>query len=152
MENMEYRTIGHKRSGIGIAYIFMLVLAVGMFVAGCLFVAASKEFDYSCIMFFLGGLLAGIYSVVQLIEFYSTKPDVISTNGEKMKVNDNVFNINDIVDVSYRKARYRGGEYNHGNITITTKDSSYVAQFVSNCESVSKEITKLMYEKKNSKA
>ena len=149
MENMGYKTIGYKKSGLGIAYIFVLILAVVMFGAGCFFPFALKKFDYSIIMFFLGGILAGIYSVVQLIEFYSTKPDVISTNGEKMMVNSNVFKISDIVDVSYRKARYRGGEYNHGNITITTKDSSYVAQFVANCESVSKEITKLMYEKKN---
>ncbi len=150
MENMGYKTIGYRKDGIGIAYIFVLILAIVMFGAGCFFPVALKEFDYSIIMFFLGGLLAGIYSVVQLIEYYSTKPDVITTNGEKMMVNSNVFKISDIVDVSYRKARYRYGEYNHGNITITTKDASYVAQFVANCESVSKEITKLMYEKKNS--
>lgn len=144
------KTIGYRKSGIGIAYIFALIFGVGLIIVGCFIAIASKDMANESVVFLLGGILVVFYAIIQLIEFHYTKQNVISTDGEKMKINDNEFFIKDIVDVSYRKESYRGGQYNHGDITVKTKDSCYIAQFVADCEAVSKEITKLMYEKKNS--
>ena len=148
MENTGFKTIGYKKGGIGIVYIFALTLGVLLITGGCFLVIAEKEVAGSG-MFFLGGILVIGVSIVEMIEYYSTKVDVISTDGERMKINDNLFLIKDIVDVSYRRASYKGGQYRYGKIIVKTKDTSYTAQFVAECESVSKEITRLMYEKKN---
>ncbi|MBQ8260413.1 MAG: hypothetical protein IJY97_12715 [Clostridia bacterium] len=57
----------------------------------------------------------------------------------------------DIVDVSYRRARGRGITYHWGEITIITHLESFKFDYVADCEDVSKELTRMMYESKQSK-
>lgn len=147
MEKLSFKTIGYRKNGIGIVYLFALILGIVLAVSG-IFLATNDSL-FECIMFILGGILVGVFSIIEMIEFYSTKSNVISISDENIKVNDNVFAIKDIIDVSYKKARSRYCTYNYGTITIITVNNRYTAQFVADCEIVSKKITKLMYEKKN---
>ena len=147
MEEFEFKPIGYRKNGIGYVYIFILILGIALFVGGILLVVCDAV--YESLMFFLCSILAVGYSIVEMKEFYSTKPYVITANEEKMKVNDSVFAIKDIVDVSYKNARSRHCIYKYGTITIKTVDYCYTAQFVAECEMVSKKITQLMYEKKS---
>ncbi len=54
----------------------------------------------------------------------------------------------DIVDVSYRRASGRGYQHEWGSVTIFTHVESFKFDYVDNCEDVSKELTRMMYESK----
>lgn len=57
----------------------------------------------------------------------------------------------DIIDVSYRRARGKHVTYDWGEVIIITHIESFKFDYVDDCEDVSKELTRMMYESKKDK-
>lgn len=152
MENIGYRIIGFRKGGLGFLYIFTLFLGIGMFISGFFLFDPNKEIkdSFSTVFFcFVGGPMLTLMSVVILIQYFSTSSIAISKDGKMIKVNGKELLLSDITDVSYKKARAKNITYNFGSVIVKSKNTYYTARYIADCESVSKEITRLMYEKKN---
>ena len=149
MENIEYRTIGFRKGGLGFLYIFTLFLGIGMFISGFFLFDPNKEIKDYVFFSFIGGPMLTLMSVVILIQYFFTSSIAISKDGKMIKVNGKELLLSDITDVSYKKARARNITYNFGSVIVKSKNNNYTARYIAECESVSKEITRLMYEKKN---
>lgn len=149
---LEMKTIGYRKEGVSVLYILTLIIGIAFFIGGIFLVSLNNKdglFEIILVGFISGLVMIGI-SIYELASFYSTDERVICVNEDKISVNGNKFLIKDIIDVSYKEARSRYATYKYGKIIIRTKDITYCAKNVANCEMVSKTITKLMYEKKNS--
>lgn len=55
---------------------------------------------------------------------------------------------NELVDVSYKRASAKGFQYRFGTVIIQTTGATYKFRYLKNCEKVSKELSKLMYQNK----
>ena len=81
------------------------------------------------ILFFcVSKVLIFLYKVCFIQElkcFFSTKPNAICADNEKMSVNGDIFSITDIVDVSYKRAKSRYCRYNYGEVIIYTRFNTY---------------------------
>lgn len=150
------KTIGYRKEGISSLYILTLILGIALFVGGIIFFCKCLA-DMSNVQVFIGSIILGLIlgpviigiSIYEMVTFYSTNEHVICADEEQISVNGSKFLIKDIIDVSYKEARSRYATYKYGKITIKTKDKTYYAKNVADCEIVSKKITKLVYEKKN---
>ena len=151
------KTIGYRKEGLAILYIFILILGIGLFIGGCIYFCTCLVDISNNVQGIIGSVIFGfvlgpvftIMSIYEVGTYYSTNEHAICANEEQMSVNGDKFLIKDIVDVSYKQARSRYTTYKYGNITIRTKSKTYYVRNIADCEVVSKEITKLMYEKKN---
>ena len=150
------KTIGYRKDGIGFLYIVTFFIGILSFIVGILYCVHHNNFNGRTIIDLLfciiGGSVMTIVSLFELKCFFSTKPNAICADNEQMSVNGDKFSITDIVDVSYKRAKSRYCRYNYGEVIIYTRYNTYHVKNIADCEYVSKRITKLMYEKKNSKA
>ena len=152
MENTGYRTIGYRKDGIWILYILTFFLGIGLFVAGFYLFDPSKEardLIDPIIFCFIGGPFLIVFSIVILIGYFSTRLCAIETDGKILLVNGEKIAFEDITDISYKKARAKNITYRFGSVIVKTRNNIYKARYIDDCESVSKNITKLKYEKKS---
>lgn len=135
--------IAKKKEGILLLYFF--VAFAGLF----LIAIGIAE---SVLLIILGIFMAAIagYTIVR----YLRTPHTIITVDNKGILHlpkDVTLDPKDIIDVSYRRARGKSVTYEWGEVIIITHLESFRFDYVADCEDVSKELTRMMYESKRSK-
>ncbi|MBO5702023.1 MAG: hypothetical protein J6S71_06260 [Clostridia bacterium] len=132
--------IAKKAEGIGFMY------AVSTLLCGILIGVGIKAAIFTSIVGVIGVLLCGYHFVKYLLSPY----EIIRAGNDGMLYlpKDVVLDPRDIVDVSYDRASGRGFQYKWGEIIIITRIESFRFNYVSDCEDVSKELTRIMYESK----
>lgn len=146
MKDVGYKTIGYRKDGIWILYILTFFLGIGLLVAGSCLAITIKE-NKAYFVCFIGGPFLIVFSIVILIGYFSTRLCAIETDGKILLVNGKKIAFEDITDISYKKARAKNITYRFGSVIVKTKDNIYKARYIDDCERVSKNITKLKYEK-----
>ena len=98
-------------------------------------------------------LIVGVASTYLFITHKKTPKDMISVDestGEiYLHIDKLSISVTDVVDISYDKARARGIQYEWGTLIIETGIEKFEYQYVADVESVSKELTRIMYLHKN---
>ncbi len=149
------RTIGYKKKGLLGLYIFTTIISVVVILMGISMFASYTRKIPAVILPVLLLLVMGVVILIislRIVNTYKKTPDecIRIINEEEVEIVNNVtLNIKEITDISYRRASAKGIQYKWGDITIKTKDNAYKVRYVSECEEVSKELTKLMYISKN---
>lgn len=138
-----------KKKG-GLLTLFGLMLLFGLVI---IFAAFTKEFEaHYLIPISLAIVIIAVFSY-NIVKYLSVPYEIITVDNKGMlHLPKNVtLDPKDIVDVSYRCARGKGITYHWGEITIITHLESFKFDYVADCEDVSKELTRMMYESKQSK-
>ncbi len=149
------RTIGYKKKGLLGLYIFTTIISVVVILMGISMFASYTRKIPAVILPVLLLLVMGVVILIislRIVNTYKKTPDecIRIINEEEVEIVNNVtLNIKEITDISYRRASAKGIQYKWGDIIIKTKDNTYKVRYVSECEEVSKELTKLMYISKN---
>ncbi len=149
------RTIGYKKKGLLGLYLFTTIISVVIILIGISMFASYTRKIPAVILPVLLLLVMGVVILIislRIVNTYKKTPDecIRIINEEEVEIVNNVtLNIKEITDISYRRASAKGIQYKWGDITIKTKDNAYKVRYVSECEEVSKELTKLMYISKN---
>lgn len=142
------RTLGYRKKGINILYSMTALSGIlVIFLGGILGIENNGHRYFMC----LAGLLSFGVSLWILVGYYSTpKETIILLNEDEIQIGKEVrISIHSIVDVSYRRTSARGVQYRWGDVIISTNNSRYKVKYLADCEKVSKEITALMYKKKD---
>lgn len=133
-------TIAHKAHGAGCMYIIVAVLGLISIIYG--FIGQSSS---------LGFILIGVVATV-LCSFYSFRylslPSaiiVLTDNNTLLLPKGVTVALEELCDVSYKRASAKGIQYRWGAITLTTRSGVYKYDFVCDCEEVSKHLTRQMY-------
>ena len=136
------RTLAYKKHGAGALYIIITIIGVISMLIG---VAIDD------IKFVIMGLAAAILCGILSIQYLTIPSEVIvlCEDGTLILKKGVRIKLEDLVDVSYRRASARGIQYRWGSITLTTKIKKFKFGFVADCEDVAKDLTRLMYEAKN---
>jgi hypothetical protein len=136
------RTLAYKKHGAGALYIIITTIGVISMLIG----VATDDIKF-VIMGFVAAILCGILS----IQYLTIPPEIIvlCEDGTLILKKGVRIKLEDLVDVSYRRASARGIQYRWGSVTLTTKIKKFKFGFVANCEDVAKNLTRLMYEAKN---
>ena len=131
------RTVGYRKSSVGILYAVLLAVGVMIFIGGL----SNVKYVAACI---IGGLLALISAIV-VIGFFRTPADAVQASDDEVSVGRATIKIKEISDISYRRASARGIQYKWGIVTVVTYHGTYRVNYVADCEDVAKELTRLMY-------
>ena len=96
---------------------------------------------------FFAGVLCVVFIGFHLVKYICTPYEIIKAdeNGILYLPKDVRIDPQDIVDVSYRRARAKGINYKWGKIIIATRVERYTFDYVEDCEEVSKKLTRIMY-------
>ena len=96
------------------------------------------------------GIAMAAISVYTIVGYLRTPSEIITADNKGMLhlPKDVILDPNDIIDVSYRRASGKGVQYRWGTVTIFTHIESFKFDYVDDCEEVSKELTRMMYESK----
>lgn len=139
--------IAHKRSGVGFMYLVCTLL--GLIFVGVGFYTSGE----ALLIAFMGLVVTGISAYI-FISYLALPYAVITLDRENnlhLPKNKTVA-INDVLDVSYRRASARGIQYKWGSVTLTTRLGSFKYGYIADCEEVAKRLTDLMYQAKYNKA
>lgn len=129
---------------------FGLMLLFGLVI---IFAAFTKEFEaHYLIPILLAIVIIAIFSY-NIVKYLRVPYEIVTVDNKGMlHLPKNVtLDPKDIIDVSYRRARGKGITYYWGEITIITRLESIEFDYVADCEDVSKELTRMMYESRNAK-
>ena len=141
------RTIAYKKQSVGILNGIMMVVGLGMFVAS--FVLNGEVLGYLDKMRMVGAI-AAIVGLVETVRYLLVPVSiVILEDGDTLCLPKGIrIPLTAVYDVSYRRASARGLQYYWGSITLSTSQGRYKYDFVEDCESASKYLTKLVYDAK----
>ncbi|MBE6925618.1 MAG: hypothetical protein E7461_02130 [Ruminococcaceae bacterium] len=141
------RTIVYKKQSIGVLNGIMMVVGLGMLIASFVLNGAVLDFLDKMQMF---GAIAAIVGLVETIRYLLVPVSIIvlEDNNTLCLPKGIRIPLTDVYDVSYRRASARGLQYYWGSITLSTSQGRYKYDFVEDCESASKYLTKLVYDAK----
>ena len=138
MENNTEITIGKRKNGIEIIYWVILAAGLGIFVL-------SKRLYVMAIL----GVFMIIVAIFILSQYSKTPKEAIKLCSDgNLIFKQNKILISNITDVSYRRAKARRGTYTFGKIIVSVGEKNYEVNFIDDCEAVSKEITRIVYDYK----
>lgn len=140
--------VAKKKSGLLLLFGFMLLFGLVI-----IFAAFTKEFKaHYLIPILLAIVIIAAFSY-NIVKYLRLPYEIITVDNKGMLhlPKDVTLDPKDIIDVSYRCARGKGITYHWGEITIITRFESFKFDYVDDCEDVSKELTRMMYESKPSK-
>ncbi len=94
------------------------------------------------------GIAMAAISVFTIVGYLRTPSEIITADNKGMLYLPKGVTLDpkDIIDVSYRRASGKGIQYRWGTVTIFTHIESFKFDYVDDCEDVSKELTRMMYE------
>lgn len=133
-------TIARKSHGAGCTYIVVAVLGLISIVYGCI----NPSFF---IPFILVGVVTTVLCGIYAIRYLSLPSAIIVlTDDNTLLLPKGVtIPLEELCDVSYKRAATKGVQYRWGAITLTTRSGVYKLDFVCDCEEVSKHLTRQMY-------
>lgn len=132
------KVIGRRSNGVGILFMLMLLLSMIMIFIGI----------YENYFLFMGFVLF-VVSLYIVIDYHKTPKAPIMTNDKDVVLHQGIIiRPNELVDVSYKRASARGFQYRFGTVIIQTTAATYKFRYLKDCEKVSKELSKLMYQNK----
>lgn len=140
--------VAKKKGGLLLLFGFMLLFGLVI-----IFAAFTKEFKaHYLIPILLAIVIIAVFSY-NIVKYLRLPYEIITVDNKGMLHLPKGVTLDpkDIVDVSYRCARGKGITYYWGEITIITHLESFKFDYVDDCEEVSKELTRMMYESKQSK-
>lgn len=133
-------TIARKSHGAGCMYIIVAVLGLISIIYG--FIGQSSSLGFILIGA-VTTVLCGIYAIR-----YLSLPSaiIVLTDDNTLLLPKGVtVALEELCDVSYKRASAKGIQYRWGAITLTTRSGVYKYNFVCDCEEVSKHLTRHMY-------
>lgn len=138
-------TIAYKKQSAGILYIILTFFGVGILVS---------SFTEKLLPLGIIGALLTVISAIQSLRFLLLPSSIVVLSNDNTLILPKgiVVSLDSIGEVSYRCASAKSIQYRWGSITISTYSGTYKYGFVSDCEDVAKQLTKLMYDAKNLKA
>ena len=139
--------IAKKKAGLLISNGLMLL-------AGFVFIGLGfTRFEAVNILLILMGVFVCVLSCYTIVKYVRTPNEIITVDNKGILhfPNDATLDPKDIIDVSYRCARGKHTTYDWGEVIIITHIESFKFDYVDNCEDVSKELTRMMYERKPTK-
>lgn len=133
------KVIGRRSNGVGILYMLMLLLSMIMIFIGI----------YENYFLFIGFVLF-VVSLYIVIDYHKTPkaPIMINDQADVVLHQGIVIRPNELVDVSYKRASAKGFQYRFGTVIIQITAATYKFRYLKDCEKVSKELSKLMYQNK----
>ncbi len=133
------KNLATRSSGVGALYVIMLIIGLIMLIFGFGFI-------YMGIM----GFVITLVSLFIVIDYFRTPKTPIMLNDDHVIVLENSIKIKpeELIDISYRRSSARGIQYKWGTVIITAKQGIFKYRYLENCEEVSKELTKIMYQKR----
>lgn len=140
--------VAKKKGGLLLLFGFMLLFGLVIIAA-----AFTKEFEaHYLIPILLAIVIIAVFSY-NIVKYLRLPYEIITVDNKGMLHLPKGVTLDpkDIVDVSYRCARGKGITYYWGEITIITHLESFKFDYVDDCEDVSKELTRMMYESRNAK-
>ena len=140
--------VAKKKSGLLLLYGIILLFGLVIIVA-----AFTKEFETHYLIAILFAIVIIALFSYNIVKYLRVPNEIITVDNKGMLhlPKDVTLDPKDIIDVSYRCARGKGITYHWGEITIITHLESFKFDYVDDCEDVSKELTRMMYESKQSK-
>ena len=133
--------IASKKAAILPLYIFVAAIGILFLSIGI----AMGEFYY------IGaGALIFIVGIAIIVDFCRFPMTLVALGRDGMIYlpKGEAVKPSEITDVSYRRASARAIQYKWGTVIITTYSDTYKLRYTEDCESVSKRLTELMYESK----
>lgn len=128
------------RKSIAVGFLYSICLIVGVF-----FICLGMYQTYLLI----AGIITDIISLIILIDYFRVPYAPISINEKSILLPKNtVLSLNDILDVSYRRASAKGIQYRWGTIVISSTMGTYKYRYISDCEDVAKDLLRMVYEEK----
>ncbi len=136
-------TIAYKNHGAGITYILLTVFGLPFLISAFI----ERSLPYTLLGIFIM-ILGGIFA----IRYLSLPSHIIILNEDNTLLLPKgvAIPLEALCDVSYKRARAKGIQYRWGKIILETRFGTYKFDFVSDCEEVSKHLTRLMYAAKYS--
>ncbi len=143
--------IGRKKRGMAVGYILCLAVLVVCFVITLILFTGNPALANPLYLIMVILEFIAIIVVVVTIVIYIKAPNepIKYDHIGAIYINEQKINLVDIMDVSYKQNRNRYGTFEHGTITVQTRGQTYKANYVDECESVCKLITKLVYDSQN---
>ena len=131
------KVIARKKKGLEALYFSVIILGIVFLSIG----------SYSGAPFLLIGLICVILGLWIFIDILLIPNDIIKLDNDKLVLPKNIsIQLKEITDISYRKARARSIQYSWGTIIISSHGQKYKYRYIKDCEQVSKEITKLVFQ------
>ena len=139
--------IAKKTEGIVLMYSFSLLVGLMLISIGAVYAETAE------ILMILLGIAVTIISGYHIVKYLQQPHDIITVDNKGILhlPHDVTVNPADLTDVSYERASGKGFQYKWGEIVLFTYTDSYKFDYVDDCEETAKELTRLMYESKNSK-
>lgn len=134
----------------GLLLLFGLMLLFGSVIIAAAF---TKEFKtHYLIPILLAIVIIAVFSY-NIVKYLRVPYEIITVDNKGILhlPKGATLDPKDIIDVSYRRARGKGITYDWGEVIIITRLESFKFDYVDDCEDVSKELTRMMYESKPSK-
>lgn len=137
-----------KKTGT-IVLSYSLLLLAGLMLIG-IGIDYAKE---AWIVMILSGIAISAVAVCTIVKYLRLPSDIITVDnaGILHLPNDVTLDPAELIDISYKRAQGKGFQYRWGKIILSTHLDSYKFDFVDDCESVAKKLTRLMYESKRSR-
>ena len=136
-----------KKKG-GLLLLFGLMLLFGSVIIAAAF---TKEFEaHYLIPILLAIVIIAAFSY-NIVKYLRLPYEIITVDNKGMLHLPKGVTLDpkDIIDVSYRRARGKGITYHWGEVIIITHIESFKFDYVDDCEDVSKELTRMIYESKS---
>lgn len=139
--------IAKKEEGLLLGYVFSLFAGL---MCVCIGVTRFKAVN---IFVIIVGVFLGVISCISIFKYLRVPNEIITADnkGTLYFPKEVTLDTKDIIDVSYRRARGKSVTYDWGEVIILTHTESFRFDYVADCESVSKELTRMMYESKKEK-
>ncbi len=139
--------VAKKKEGLLLAYGVMFF--VGLLMIGIGF----ARFEVVNVLLMIMGAITCVLACRIVFKYVRTPEEIITVDNKGILhlPKDIVLDPKDIIDVSYRRARGKSITYDWGEVIIITHIESFKFDYVDDCEEVSKELTRMMYESKQAK-
>ena len=133
--------IAQKKVGVGIMYLACAFLGIALLGTGI---------ADGVIAIALIGLALSIISGYIFFEYVSLPYDVIKfdNEGNLHLPKNKVIPLNDITDISYRRASAKGIQYKWGSVTIRMHLEKFKYGYIKDCEEVAKQLTEMVHRAK----
>ncbi len=135
------KIIAYRKNGIGILYMFSLLIGIA-------FIAYGSSSVNGIVMVAIGLAVCAI-SLYILIDFFRTPYAVIQMTDEGQLVlpKKTEIQLDEITKISFRRARAKGLRYRWGSVMISTYSETYKVKYVADCEKVAKDLHGLIFNK-----
>ena len=133
----------------GLAGVYFLTIFIGLIALVCgIFAQKNSNEGIPLLIISLAIIITAICMIVDICK----TPEIIITydmDSGSLNVLGNRINIKDIQNVEYKNARAKHISYKFGTVFITANGNRIKCKYVTDCESVAKEIYKLSIEAKH---